>query len=93
MNIAVLELCGCQHDEVKGSKRDNSKRLSHLTAQTDDRTMVGVRSRALPVKQVLLGGDTASTGVETRGMHAEPHRLVNPVENKVTANTQLALAA
>ena len=39
------------------------------------------------------GGDTASTGVKTRGMHAEPHRLVNPVEHNVTADTQLALAA
>ena len=89
----MLELCGCLYGEVKGSKRDNSKRLSHLTAQNDSRTIVGVRSRALPVKQVLHGGDTASTGVENRGMHAERHRLVNPVENKVTANTQLALAA
>jgi len=40
-----------------------------------------------------LGGDTASTGVKTRGMHAEPHGLVNPVEHNVTADTQLALAA
>jgi hypothetical protein len=39
------------------------------------------------------GGDTASTGVRTRGMHAEHHRLVNPVEINVTADTQLALAA
>ena len=39
------------------------------------------------------GGDTASTGVKTRGMHAEHHRLVNPVEHNVTADTQLALAA
>ena len=40
-----------------------------------------------------IGGETASTGVKNRGMHAEPHRLVNPVEHNVTANTQLALAA
>ena len=40
-----------------------------------------------------LGGDTASTGVKTRGMHAEPHGLVNPVEHNVTADSQLALAA
>jgi hypothetical protein len=93
MNIAVLELCGRGYGEVKDEKRDNSKRLSHLTAPNHGRTIVGVRSRALPVKRSLHGGDTASTGVETRGMHAEPHRLVNPVENKVTANTQLALAA
>ena len=39
------------------------------------------------------GGETVSTGVKTRGMHAERHRLVNPVEHNVTANTQLALAA
>jgi len=26
-------------------------------------------------------------------MHAERHLLVNPVDNNVTANTQLALAA
>jgi hypothetical protein len=26
-------------------------------------------------------------------MHAERHRLVNPVEHNVTADTQLALAA
>jgi hypothetical protein len=37
--------------------------------------------------------DTASTGVETRGMHAEPHRLVNPMEHPLTADTQYALAA
>ena len=45
------------------------------------------------VRISLYGGDTASTGVKTRGMHAEPHRLVNPVEHNVTADTQLALAA
>ena len=39
------------------------------------------------------GGETASTGVWKRGMHAERHRLVNPVEINITANTQLALAA
>jgi len=41
----------------------------------------------------LYGGDTASTGVKTRGRHAEGHHLVNPVEHNVTADTQLALAA
>ena len=46
-----------------------------------------------PPSEFPPGGDTASTGVKTRGMHAEPHRLVNPVEHNVTANTQLALAA
>jgi hypothetical protein len=40
-----------------------------------------------------VGATLASTGVLDRGMHAEPHRLVNPVENNLTANTQLALAA
>ena len=40
------------------------------------------------------GGDTASTGIGEHGMHAEHHRLVNPMENTITANdTQLALAA
>jgi hypothetical protein len=41
----------------------------------------------------LSGGVLASTEVRARGMHAERHRLVNPVETNVTANTQLALAA
>ena len=41
----------------------------------------------------LCGGDTASTGARDCGMHAERHLLVNPVDNNVTANTQLALAA
>src|SRR5581483_11484185 len=41
----------------------------------------------------IYGGDSASTGVRNRGMHAERHRLVNPVEHNVTADTQLALAA
>jgi len=41
----------------------------------------------------LDGGDTASTGVRTRGMHAEPHWLANPVEYPLTADTQYALAA
>ena len=39
------------------------------------------------------GGDTASTGIGEHGMHAEHHRLVNPMENTIAANTQLALAA
>ena len=39
------------------------------------------------------GGDTASTGIGEHGMHAEHHRLVNPMENTITADTQLALAA
>ena len=30
----------------------------------------------------LCGGDLASTEVRARGMHAERHRLVNPVENQ-----------
>ena len=47
-----------------------------------------------PIYRFLpCGGETVSTGVKTRGMHAERHRLVNPVEHNVTANTQLALAA
>ena len=45
------------------------------------------------ISVVPLGGETVSTGVKTRGMHAERHRLVNPVEHNVTADTQLALAA
>src|SRR5262245_16394810 len=30
----------------------------------------------------LVGGVLASTGVRARGMHAEGHHLVNPVENQ-----------
>jgi hypothetical protein len=55
--------------------------------------MTGARRELNRQAGSLQGGDTASTGVKTRGMHAEPHRLVNPVEHNVTANTQLALAA
>ena len=40
-----------------------------------------------------MGAILASTEVRNRWMHAEPHRLVNPVETNVTADTQLALAA
>ena len=41
----------------------------------------------------LCGGDLASTGARDCGMRAERHVLVNPVENNLTANQQLALAA
>ena len=41
----------------------------------------------------LFGGETDSTEVKDRGRHAERHRLVNPVETTITADTQLALAA
>ena len=40
-----------------------------------------------------VGGETDSTEVKDRGRHAERHRLVNPVETTITADTQLALAA
>ena len=39
------------------------------------------------------GGDPDSTEIGEHGMHAEHHRLVNPMENHVTADSQLALAA
>ena len=48
--------------------------------------------RRPPVNQTK-GGDTASTGMCEHEMHAEHHRLVNPMDNTITANTQLALAA
>ncbi len=50
---------------------------------------------AVPPRRALIsnGGDTVSTGARDRWMHAERHRLVNPVENNITADTQLALAA
>lgn len=52
------------------------------------------KNASLPHRSFLtIGGVTVSTGVKTRGMHAERHRLVNPVEHNVTADTQLALAA
>ena len=41
----------------------------------------------------IKGGDTASTGMGEHEMHAEHHRLVNPMENTITADSQLALAA
>ena len=59
-----------------------------------DREDIPPGARLLEASRLQLkGGDTASTGVKTRGMHAEHHRLVNPVEHNVTADTQLALAA
>ena len=76
---------------------DKSKRLNDLTADEACRTMgcqfAGLVQRQTGCPARFLGGDTASTGVKTRGMHAEPHRLVNPMEHNVTADTQLALAA
>src|SRR5439155_18069480 len=67
------------------------------TASFDAHTSRPYNEKALDTgslsARLAYGGDTASTGVKTRGMHAERHRLVNPVEHNVTANTQLALAA
>ena len=92
-DMRVLELCGGRRGEVKCPKHGNSKRLSDLTVESDRRTMARSDHGFFRTSGFPSGGDTASTGVKTRGMHAEPHRLVNPVENKVTADTQLALAA
>jgi hypothetical protein len=90
----VEGIMGLQDGEVKAGQARNPKKQNSLTVWPGDRTMAGDRLRALPVQaESLYGGDTASTGVKTRGMHAERHRLVNPVEHNVTANTQLALAA
>ena len=46
-----------------------------------------------PADYRIRGGDTASTGIGEHERHAEHHRLVNPMENTITADTQLALAA
>ena len=86
--------------QVKVAATDKFNRQNHLTAASAVRTM-GSGSGTIPsgptsngpVRPQTYGGDTASTGVKTRGMHAEHHRLVNPVEHNVTADTQLALAA
>ena len=80
---------------VKRTKFDNSCKENNLTALAAVAVQWGKLSRevAPPSGTPDHGGDTASTGVKTRGMHAEPHRLVNPMEHNVTANTQLALAA
>jgi hypothetical protein len=43
--------------------------------------------------EIFVGASLASTEVLARRTHAERHRLVNPVENNITADTQLALAA
>ena len=87
-----------QSCQVKAQQASNPKKQNSLTAETPDRTMTAANREVLyPIigQSVLelAGGDTASTGVKTRGMHAEPHRLVNPMEHNVTANTQLPLAA
>jgi len=86
--------------QVKVALTDKFNRQNHLTALSTVGTMGG-GSGTTPsgpassgrVRPQTYGGDTASTGVKTRGMHAERHRLVNPVEHNVTADTQLALAA
>jgi hypothetical protein len=65
--------------------------FDHIRRRTYNRDWK--RGTTLSAIRSPSGGDTASTGVKTRGMHAERHRLVNPVEHNVTANTQLALAA
>jgi hypothetical protein len=67
--------------------------LTIATRRTYNRGLFARFSAAGRSSTAEHGGDTASTGVKTRGMHAERHRLVNPVEHNVTADTQLALAA
>jgi hypothetical protein len=52
--------------ETRKYKRDN-----HLTAGHEDLTME--RHSLDTVSCLLQGGDTVSTGVKTRGMHAELH--------------------
>src|SRR4051812_2987295 len=88
-------LCGRGTRQVKRLQPDNFNGQNHLT-----RSLRGVYNGCQSVAGSLLhisvtpaGGETVSTGVKTRGMHAERHRLVNPVEHNVTADTQLALAA
>ena len=77
----------------RASARDNSKRQSHLTVVPGSPYNTFVTREIFRQAWSLHGGDTASTGVRTRGMHAEPRRLVNPVEHNVAANTQLPLTA
>jgi len=73
-------------------QRNKFNGLNELTSRPAAATIDGlIRARFLVGSS--SGGDTVSTGVKTRGMHAERHRLVNPVEHNVTADTQLALAA
>src|SRR5262249_16161072 len=75
----------------------NSNGDSELSSSTKGSVlhwrMARAHEPATSLERSSSGGDTASTGRKNRGMHAEPHGLVNPVEHNVTANTQLPLAA
>jgi hypothetical protein len=81
--------------QVKPRQPNNFNWQNHLTPSDPRPTMkeYGSRSVTSYISVGPCGGETVSTGVKTRGMHAERHRLVNPVEHNVTADTQLALAA
>ena len=60
--------------QVKRAKPHNSKRESNLTPSGERRTMEVRYTRERFARAVSChGGDTASTGVKTRGMHAELH--------------------
>jgi hypothetical protein len=77
----VGRIMGLQDGEVKARQARNPKKQNSLTVLPGNCTITADRLRALPVQaESLYGGDTASTGVKTRGMHAERHRLVNPVD-------------
>ena len=71
-----------------------SRVLNELTSVPPKTTIGNTRGLLATVNVgCRIGGDTASTEVYSRGMHAEHHRLVNPMEQTITADTQLAFAA
>jgi hypothetical protein len=86
-------LCVSARTEVKPMLPYNFNGMNHLTTSLPHRRIIRSDRECTFVGHTSSGGDTVSTGVKTRGMHAERHRLVNPVEHNVTADTQLALAA
>ena len=68
--------------------------LNELTSDPPKTTIGNTRGLLATVNVgQRIGGDTASTEVYNRGMHVEHHRLVNPMEQTITADTQLAFAA
>ena len=65
-------IMGGRHLQVKAVKRNNFNGQNSLTSWHSRPTMKELSSGHVAAN-LIYGGDTASTGVKTRGMHAELH--------------------